>query len=540
MAQDHEGSTIRGLITSGFQGMFRREPEVLSDDELEQDITDDPRYGRNSRRNTHRSERNSTRMNNQSIAPTEAANHAWEATGETSHDRERKDQRSSEKTQDLRPESEQKPGTGTNLQQSLCQESDESSSLRKTLPKTPPEKSTDQEKSTKQDLQGATHDETHGEKPTSESSREPNKDHKDLKAHENTCGRIRKQPTDRSLESQNAKLTKELRRWHEGYRKLESQKNQLEGKCKKLESVVLGLREFQEEENAKAILAMDERTAERDQLKSKLKELQASHIRSVNSVGTGLEYISDQTFKDNLRGLHDKVGDWCRKAFKRKGQIRGLEEIDDLRIRAFLATRVCDTRDMSVGNLIETVSWGYIEKSILSAWFPAMSSENLHHVSALEDDIRVGDGTSSSLEKAEFWRAYTASLLFQNRQYEANLKDVSPQSADLYEIFGKVLRDSPSISRNYTILLQEILRSVMLLAARLRCQRGVYEVDESAQVGDRYNDETMIEIKNPDIEDHATVSCIISRGLVKRSYKGATEVLELICKARVLVMVERE
>jgi len=87
--------------------------------------------------------------------------------------------------------------------------------------------------------------------------------------------------------------------------------------------------------------------------------------------------------------------------------------------------------------------------------------------------------------------------------------------------------------------LQDILHSVMYLAARLRCQRGVYEVDESVQLGDPYNDETMVDIKDPDVEDHATVSCIISRGLVKRPYKGATDVEELICKARVLVTVKR-
>jgi hypothetical protein len=88
--------------------------------------------------------------------------------------------------------------------------------------------------------------------------------------------------------------------------------------------------------------------------------------------------------------------------------------------------------------------------------------------------------------------------------------------------------------------LQDILQSVLHLAARLRCQHGVYEVDESVQLGDRYDDDTMVDIKDPDVEDHAIVNCIISRGLVKRSYKGATDVEELICKARVLVIVEME
>jgi len=45
---------------------------------------------------------------------------------------------------------------------------------------------------------------------------------------------------------------------------------------------------------------------------------------------------------------------------------------------------------MSVGNLMDTIVWGYIEKNILSAWFPAMLPENLRHISALEDEIRIG------------------------------------------------------------------------------------------------------------------------------------------------------
>jgi hypothetical protein len=44
-----------------------------------------------------------------------------------------------------------------------------------------------------------------------------------------------------------------------------------------------------------------------DFLKDKLDELHASHIRSVNSVGTGLDPISDKTFEDRFRSIHDEV-----------------------------------------------------------------------------------------------------------------------------------------------------------------------------------------------------------------------------------------
>jgi hypothetical protein len=96
------------------------------------------------------------------------------------------------------------------------------------------------------------------------------------------------------------------------------------------------------------------------------------------------------------------------------------------------------------------------------------------------------------------------------------------------------LADLDSIHQIYVTALEGILYDAELLAARLKCQRGVYEVDKSVQIGDRYDDEMMVDVKYTDFEN-PIVSCVISRGLVKRPYKCATQVLEVICKARVLV-----
>jgi chromosome segregation ATPase len=48
-------------------------------------------------------------------------------------------------------------------------------------------------------------------------------------------------------------------------------------------------------------------THENARLKKTLQELQADHIRSVNSIGTGLESIADKTFEDTFRGLQKQV-----------------------------------------------------------------------------------------------------------------------------------------------------------------------------------------------------------------------------------------
>lgn len=39
---------------------------------------------------------------------------------------------------------------------------------------------------------------------------------------------------------------------------------------------------------------------------------------------------------------------------------------------------------------METIAWGYIEKTILSAWFPGMTPEQLKTMSLLEEKIRLG------------------------------------------------------------------------------------------------------------------------------------------------------
>jgi len=321
--QDHDGITIRDFIPSALQGIFRRESDAMSDEDrllpiarsfLSHYLTasieqgpDDQRYSGNFRRSTNRSARNASHMENQSTADTRSAIAACEATGELPN--ERQDARRPRKIQDMHPDDGERSGAGKKPQQLPCPGCDECSG--KLHPKISPEQRTEQHKEDP-------YDEMYGEKPTGGSSGAPDSERK---TQGSTLKHNRKQITDRYSASREAALGKELKRWQGGYRelkghyeeleddykKLDSTKNQLEAKCKQLESICRGLRKTQEEENAKAILAVEERTSERDHLKSKLLELQAQHVRSVNSVGTGLEHISDQTFKDNFRTQHDKV-----------------------------------------------------------------------------------------------------------------------------------------------------------------------------------------------------------------------------------------
>jgi len=105
-----------------------------------------------------------------------------------------------------------------------------------------------------------------------------------------------------------------------------------------------------------------------------------------------------------------------------------------------------------------------------------------------------------------------------------------------------VQREPVSILESNLVTLREWLYSVIILAAELKCQRGVFEVDESVKLGELYDDQRMFDVKIVVDEEntrHAIVSAILSKGVVRRSYAGAEEVQAQICRTRVLVKIDR-
>jgi hypothetical protein len=84
--------------------------------------------------------------------------------------------------------------------------------------------------------------------------------------------------------------------------------------------------------------------------------------------------------------------------------------------------------------------------------------------------------------------------------------------------------------------MQESLVEAHFLASELKCQRGVYEMDSNIQVGDLYDDLRMEDATcAEDVGEGAIVGVVLSKGWVKRPFRGAQHVEEIICKARVLV-----
>lgn len=71
-------------------------------------------------------------------------------------------------------------------------------------------------------------------------------------------------------------------------------------------------------------------------------------------------------------------------------------EVLDTNITEILSTRVRDISVLSVGRLMESIIWGYLEERILSVWFPAMSPRILQQLVTLEENIRCGGNSPHS------------------------------------------------------------------------------------------------------------------------------------------------
>lgn len=98
---------------------------------------------------------------------------------------------------------------------------------------------------------------------------------------------------------------------------LESEKKWRDTQCQRFDSDYTNLEKlFEKEKTEKELLQQDFHQYDRllnvernnsGNLNAELCKLQESHIRSVNSVGTGLDPITDQELKKRFQGLQDKV-----------------------------------------------------------------------------------------------------------------------------------------------------------------------------------------------------------------------------------------
>jgi len=86
-----------------------------------------------------------------------------------------------------------------------------------------------------------------------------------------------------------------------------SQQTKLEEKYEALRAAYDKLNKAQEKEKRKAASESAEHAKEKESLRRKIDDLRVSHIKSVNNIGTGLEPVSHQTFRESFEALHHQV-----------------------------------------------------------------------------------------------------------------------------------------------------------------------------------------------------------------------------------------
>ena len=148
--------------------------------------------------------------------------------------------------------------------------------------------------------------------------------------------------------------------------------------------------------------------------------------------------------------------------------------------------------------------------------------------------------TTSTKESAEYWRAYTASLIFQNLElkgvFEERAKDLSRK------FMARIPVNSAPMER-YTMTLFEIVHSAIIMSTQMSCQRSIYEIDNSVQLGAPYHSSKMINQdftdENEEYGDNTRVRCILSNGWVRRDHRSSETRMQ-VCKARVFIEVASE
>jgi len=143
---------------------------------------------------------------------------------------------------------------------------------------------------------------------------------------------------------------------------------------------------------------------------------------------------------------------------------------------------------------------------------------------------------SGTYDRAEFWRAYTTSLMLQNATVKQYLSAANDQPQYLTTLLCALQRNPIDLDRLFYDTLSELLLKARTLSAEMKCQRGLYEVDNNIQVGDPYDEATMEEIGFADLDEarEAVVTAIIMKGIIKRPSPISKEVVQL-GKARVLI-----
>ena len=132
-------------------------------------------------------------------------------------------------------------------------------------------------------------------------------------------------------------------------------------------------------------------------------------------------------------------------------------------------------------------------------------------------------------------------MLYQEPDFARALACIAIQLRDqlvelLREIFGIV----EGSKARFLVQLENHIKTALEITAKMRCQKAWYEVENITS--DALFDATVMDEADPehDVQDGDEISMVLAGGLVRKQYKGATEVYGRVLKARVWSMPNLE
>ena len=132
-------------------------------------------------------------------------------------------------------------------------------------------------------------------------------------------------------------------------------------------------------------------------------------------------------------------------------------------------------------------------------------------------------------------------MLFQGPGFAQAVADMSMQLRDqLMELLGSVFGMEEDLKDRFLTQLENHIKTALEITAKMRCQKAWYEVESIAPWA--VFDASAMDEVNPesDVQDGGEIAMVLAGGIVRKQYKGATEVYGRVLKARVWTMQNLE
>ncbi|KAL7267120.1 hypothetical protein RUND412_010306 [Rhizina undulata] len=272
---------------------------------------------------------------------------------------------------------------------------------------------------------------------------------------------------------------------------------------------------------------------------AELMNLKREHFRTVREMDWGVESMNDDSIANRFTALRDYVADWTRISFKHWSRMTSLEFPREVMVSQLFSRNALRDGKLSTPEIVQAVLWGILETHVFQPWLFGLEDD-------LENAMKKMENSVETLEPAitQEWRVYNIMRLRNAPQIKHHRESRIDQIVDMtLSILSSVVepRDdkiSPAARRQK---LRLIVSSAAELATELKTQKAVFEIDQSVEPDVAYDPEAMSEIQFKEEPEElqarrAMVSCVISRGWIKKGGGGNMDDWCRICLGMVKVL----